>query len=328
MIHQSALYKGTVCHARVSPANHTFSLPVWMVLLNLSEAAQGNAFKDRWIINVDGLKRNLFCWLRSDHFTDGLDNDLEACVRRLVYKHTGCQVLGSILLLTNLRCFGFVFNPVSIYYCMDESGQRIDCVVLEVSNTPWLEKRIYVLPFFDQEKTYKFVWKKDFHVSPFFDTNYDYDWTFTYPVDQLRVNANLIRRYCDLSNTNDTQWSHKTNDHPTIKSDEGDSKDVTFVVALELNKCDNIITPLLLQPFMTFSVLFYIHFHAFILYMYNGVKYIKKPVNGPIIGWPTLVRNSVIILIGFGSECISYFLSTIAKAIMCSVSIFNKIINH
>ncbi len=132
----------------VSPAAHAFTFPVWMALIDLAEARQGSAFRGQRMVSADGHSWNWFCWLRSDHFSDGLDDDLEACVRRLVLKHTGRHTTGRVVLLTNLRCFGLVFNPVSVFYCMESADRRLEAVVLEVSNTPWLEKRTYVLPFF------------------------------------------------------------------------------------------------------------------------------------------------------------------------------------
>ena len=57
-------------------------------------------------------------------------------VRTLVEMRTGgtraSQSLGRVCILTNLRFFGYVFNPVSIYYCWSEAGDRLEAVVLEV----------------------------------------------------------------------------------------------------------------------------------------------------------------------------------------------------
>ena len=53
---------------------------------------------------------------------------------------------GPIRLLTNLRCFGYVINPVSYFFCYDEAGRQVQWVLAEVHNTPWGERHCYVLP--------------------------------------------------------------------------------------------------------------------------------------------------------------------------------------
>jgi len=119
----------------------------------------------------------------------------------------------SILLITHLRYYGYNFNPVSFYILQsrghDGDGEQISAVVGEVSNTPWNEMHCYVLhpDSVDQVKlrvdedingsqqatcfeenqeeegqspTQKlhYVFPKKFHVSPFMEMNYDYEWLF------------------------------------------------------------------------------------------------------------------------------------------------------
>jgi DUF1365 family protein len=332
----SAVYHGVVRHTRrkvdgVSPAAHAFSFPVWMALIDLAEARQGSALKGHRMVSADGSSWNWFCWLRSDHFSDGLDDDLEACVRRLVLKQSGRQTAGRVLLLTNLRCFGLVFNPVSIYYCMDASDRELEAVVLEVSNTPWLEKRTYVLPFFRDgdatgdgahaqiptqsmqpldetsgDKWHRFKWKKDFHVSPFFDVFYNYAWALTAPGSELRVKAISTRRPGDaaahLAAHQSGDWTHQTGDAPTIKADGGDDGHVTFVAGLHLRRAEGMLRHLLMQPLMTFSVLLYIHVHAAMLVISKGIDYKPKPANGPQLGLRRLAWNLALFAVAIAWE--------------------------
>lgn len=44
---------------------------------------------------------------------------------------------GPVRLLANLRYLGHVFNPVSLYHCFGESGERVEAVVADVNNIPW-----------------------------------------------------------------------------------------------------------------------------------------------------------------------------------------------
>ena len=67
------------------------------------------------------------------------------CVRDLVEERVGRRPLGPVRLLTHLRYAGYVMNPLSLFYCFDASGRRVEAVVAEVTNTPWGERYCYVL---------------------------------------------------------------------------------------------------------------------------------------------------------------------------------------
>ena len=53
---------------------------------------------------------------------------------------------GPIAMLTQLRTWGWLFNPITIYYCFDRTGTTVARAVVEVTNTPWHERAAYVLP--------------------------------------------------------------------------------------------------------------------------------------------------------------------------------------
>jgi DUF1365 family protein len=94
-------------------------------------------------------------------------------------------------MLTHLRYFGLCFNPVTFYYCFDPSGERVETIVAEITNTPWGERHAYVLPVATAEragaKAWRYQFGKDFHVSPFMPMDVRYDWRFTSPDDGLFV---------------------------------------------------------------------------------------------------------------------------------------------
>jgi DUF1365 family protein len=86
--------------------------------------------------------------------------------------------------LTHLRYFGHCFNPVSFYYCFASDGKTVDTIVAEVSNTPWKERHMYVLPEAEnvgQGAKKRYVFPKSFHVSPFLGMDMTYDWRFGPP---------------------------------------------------------------------------------------------------------------------------------------------------
>ena len=70
---------------------------------------------------------------------------LKQAVRQRIHEATGEWHDGPIRLLTNLRYFGFIINPISCYYCFD-GDEKLRYVVAEVTNTPWNERTSYVLP--------------------------------------------------------------------------------------------------------------------------------------------------------------------------------------
>jgi DUF1365 family protein len=78
-------------------------------------------------------------------------------------------------------------NPVSFYYCFDRSGERVDTIVAEITNTPWKERHQYVLPVRDESQVKRFDFDKEFHVSPFLPMDMQYQWTFSDPVERLYV---------------------------------------------------------------------------------------------------------------------------------------------
>ncbi len=93
-------------------------------------------------------------------------------------------------MLTQVRTLGYVFNPVTFYYCFDEAGVGVETVVAEITNTPWFERHSYVLSSEAGDahgKRRQFRFPKTFHVSPFMEMAMDYDWQLTDPGRRLFV---------------------------------------------------------------------------------------------------------------------------------------------
>jgi DUF1365 family protein len=113
-----------------------------------------------------------------------------------VEARTGSRPVGPIRLLTHFRYFGYVFNPVSFYFCYDQAGDSVDTIVAEITNTPWGERHCYVLGTAHnrasgRRKRYRF--DKVFHISPFIDMDVAYDWRFTEPTSQLAIHMDNLR---------------------------------------------------------------------------------------------------------------------------------------
>lgn len=158
---------------------------IYIDLAELDEVFNGNPF---WSVG----RFNLAYLRRGDHMGDS-GIPLDQAVRELVAERTGRFPTGPIRMLTHLRYFGICFNPITFYYCFDQTDTHIEATVAEVHNTPWLEEHCYVLD--PNSDTGESPWrryhiKKEFHVSPFMEMGMEYDWRLTDPGAQIRV---LIR---------------------------------------------------------------------------------------------------------------------------------------
>ena len=97
-------------------------------------------------------------------------------------------------MLTQLRTFGYVFNPVTFYYCFSDDDE-LEAVVAEITNTPWNERHSYVLDARSSATAGGWMsWEfdKEFHVSPFFDMDQQYLWRFQVPGEELGVHMTNI----------------------------------------------------------------------------------------------------------------------------------------
>ena len=180
---ESGLYLGRVEHRRVTPTPHRFVVPMFMVYLDLAEL--GDVFKRRWFWSTEHTA--LASFQRRDHIGDA-GVPLDDAVRALVSERTGRRPDGPIRLLTHLRYFGYVFNPVSFYYCFDKDGRTLQTIVADITNTPWGERHQYVLPVPpDAGGRSRHFLTTDFHGSPFLPMDMDYDWRFRRPGAQVSV---------------------------------------------------------------------------------------------------------------------------------------------
>lgn len=100
---------------------------------------------------------------------------------------TGKRPAGPIRMLVNLRYWGFNMNPLSTYYCFDESGENLVSILAEVHNTPWNERHAYVLTSENFSKKQKVNFEKEFHVSPFNPIDMQYQRFSTTPQETLAI---------------------------------------------------------------------------------------------------------------------------------------------
>lgn len=171
----SSLYTGTLVHARRQPRENVFRYDVCFYVLDLDELEE----LDRRLALFSLERPNVLGFRSADHLGDPRRSAKDNVLAFLT-EHGIDLVGGRILLLTNLRVLGYVFNPVSFYWCYRADG-TLACLVAEVSNTfgemwPYLlddscrvdaralayraDKRLHVSPFFELEQEYRFVFSE------------------------------------------------------------------------------------------------------------------------------------------------------------------------
>ena len=186
----SALYTGYVTHQRRVPAIHGFRFNLFMVYLDLAELP--GLFDGRLFWSA---RRPALAWFRrGDHFGDP-DMSLDEAVRTRVAEVTGRRPEGPIRLLTHLRYFGYVMNPISVYYCFTPDESRVQALVAEVTNTPWGERHVYVVePEPDAKgERLRAGFVKALHVSPFMHMDQSYQLMATVPDECLDVQIEVAR---------------------------------------------------------------------------------------------------------------------------------------
>lgn len=243
----SCLYETTVMHHRLIPREHRFSYRFFSFYLDLDEI-------DMIARQVFGISRNRFnayAFYDKDHLelSGGTvkDNVL------LYLKQNGIDLTGGrIMLLTNLRTFGYIFNPVAFYYCFDQSGRPV-CVVPQIGNT-FGELKAFLLRDDNFEKgRFKDRQDKFYYISPFTRLDDQLDFRIGIPDDQLRVGI-------------DTSAQGKKIIVTTLT---GDRKDLNS---------SNLCLMTLKFPFVTLKVITLIHWHALLLWL-KKIPYQEKTQN-------------------------------------------------
>jgi DUF1365 family protein len=178
------MYFGQVRHRRFSPAENQFRYRLFLAYLNLDELPEVFDPFLFW-----SARRPAPAWFRRSDYHGPAESDLAECVRQTVHSKLGFRPEGPICLLTHLRYWGYVFNPVSLYYCFDPESERLEAILAEVTNTPWGERQSYCLNCREQRERegsfYRFQFAKEMHVSPFMPMDVTYHWQLSIPGDRL-----------------------------------------------------------------------------------------------------------------------------------------------
>ena len=171
-----ALYVGKVNHQRMRPRRHRFTYRVFWVLADIDHL-------DEWPSRLFSHNRfNLFSLADKTHGArDG--SSLRPWIDR-VLSDAGFEPAGRVRLLCFPRILGYVFDPLSVWFCDDASG-KMQAILYEVRNT-FGEAHTYVLPVDDPARI-EHTWDKGFYVSPFIDDEATYHFRIQPPDESVTV---------------------------------------------------------------------------------------------------------------------------------------------
>jgi len=137
----SSIYEGWVMHRRLTPRHHRFKYSVFALLLDLDELAA----LDRGLRLFKYNRFGVFSFHDRDHGPRKAEepHDLRRWLDGLL-ADAGISARGPRRVLCYPRIFGYVFNPLSVWFCHDEQN-ALKAIVYEIHNT-YEERHTYVLP--------------------------------------------------------------------------------------------------------------------------------------------------------------------------------------
>jgi uncharacterized protein len=208
-----------------------------------------------------------------------------------------------VMLLTHLCYYGYNFNPVSFYYIVNAENEEsviVDAIVGEVSNTPWTEMYCYVLhqnsvdhvqPHIQPDpkaeggdfsaNKYHYSFPKAFHVSPFMEMDYWYDWTFVGVPQQIQ-SKHFTNNYNGTNNaattTSSSQRVNRITVVNTLRKRTNDKVSFTAKLIMELQPISPISVTWQMIRFPVFCMLIqiWIHYQAALLFV-KGIIYVPHP---------------------------------------------------
>ena len=232
-----------VMHQRLSPRKNAFKYDVYYLGIPLSQI-ESNAIGESLNLNRFGLHS----FYEKDHgYRDG--TSLKAWLYDMfdAYKFEKPK---EVFLISMPRILGYVFNPVSFWFCWN-SKDELYAVVSEVNNT-FGETHSYLTYLDDKDTNGNYVAKKVFHVSPFLEREGYYDFQFSFSDDSIKIHINLFDNNKEKILL--TSLSGKFDDLNSMSL-----KRAFFRV-----------------PFATMKSIFLIHFQAVKLLL-KKIKFISKP---------------------------------------------------
>ena len=245
MIKNSFIYSGNVVHKRFKPKVHYFKYKVFSLLIDLSEIESME--KNLKIFSFN--KFNIISFYNKDHGARDGSSIKDWVINNLKKNNIDTNDI-KIKLLCYPRIFGYVFNPLSVFYIYDKNLNLIS-ILYEVKNT-FGEQHTYIFKTGIRHNLLQHMCKKKFHVSPFIEMNCIYFFRILKPGNKISV----------IIDQNDEDGKI------LYASQDGVKSELTNV---------NLIKSYLKHPLMTFKIILAIHFEAFRIWT-KGIRFIKKKI--------------------------------------------------
>lgn len=243
MIKESSIYVGKVIHKRFKPKEHFFKYKVFSLFLDLSEIKK---IKEK-IFFFSHNKFNLISFFDKDHGERNGSSLIDWVKKNLRSLNIDTRDV-KIKLLCYPRIFGYVFNPLSIFFIYNSSSSLI-AILYEVKNT-FGEQHTYVFKTDPKKQVVENKCDKKFYVSPFMDLNSTYNFKILNPKEKLSVIIDQRDQTGKL----------------LFASQDGKRLDFS---------AKNLLFSYLKHPLMTIKIILAIHFEALKLWL-KGIKHIKK----------------------------------------------------
>ena len=239
----SCIYNGEVTHTRFKPVRHFLKYKTFSLLIDLDEIN----ILDKSIGIFSHNKFNIFSFYDKDH-GDRDGGNLKDWVISNLKKFQINEKITNIKVLCYPRILGYVFNPLSIFYCYEKD--KLVAIFYEVKNT-FNEQHTYIFKIKNNEEIIQKCRKK-FYVSPFMDMETYYNFKLLNPNDKLSV------------------FIKQTDADGTIlaATQTGDKKEFSFK-QLAIN--------FLKYPLMTIKIIGSIHYEALLLWK-KGAIYRKRNI--------------------------------------------------
>ena len=241
----SCIYSGFVTHRRFKPKRHFFTYKTFSLLIDLQEIEN----LGRKIKFFSYNKFNILSFYDVDHGPrDG--SCLVNWVKNILADAKINIGSGTIKLLCYPRIFGYVFNPLSIFYCYDEN-LHLKAILYEVKNT-FNEQHTYIFSASPTSNLILHKCDKKFYVSPFMEMKTFYNFRLLNPGKIINI---------------------------FIKQSDSEG---TLLTACQVGEkiemsSKNLLFQFLKHPLMSFKVIMAIHFEALRLWV-KGVKPVKRKI--------------------------------------------------
>ena len=243
MINNCCIYIGSVIHKRFKPKKHFFKYSVFSLFLDLDEINE----LDQQIPFFSYNKFNILSFFDKDHgHRDG--SSIRNWLIHVLKKKNISTISIKIKILCYPRIFGYVFNPLSIFFIYDADSNPI-AILYEVKNT-FGEQHTYVFKINIKDQHISNNCKKKFYVSPFMDLESKYFFKVLIPNERLSVIIDQRDKEGKL----------------LFASQDGERVKISS---------KNLLISYLKHPLMTLKIISAIHYEALKLWM-KGIKLVKK----------------------------------------------------